>query len=521
MRIKYFIGIVISGVIVLILCFARCNVSPGASEKGYNVDSLSLVRGEELFVHHCQTCHMLPDPANLPKAIWHSSVLPLMAIRMGLNSGEYKRSISAEESAIEDKNHLIPQKPLITNTDFELIKKFIEFNAPDTIAYAQERLYRNQPLTQFVRRNIPVEPNNPSSITALKFNEATHVLWIGNLYNEVIQWRWKKGVIATENTASPVVDFTFYNNTYFTEVGSLLPSELSTGSLIVKSGYLQEPVLQNLHRPVCTLINDFDNDNIPEIIVGNFGKNLGSLSLYKKNKQDNNYNEYPLLSLPGATKCYLKDMDNDGRKDIVALFAQADESVYIFFQKDNMHFEAKKVLRFPPDYGTTDMVLVDYNNDGLIDIVTANGDNADYSIVLKKYHGIRIHINTGNNTFKETFFYPIYGATKVLAEDFDKDGDIDLAVNAFYPDFGDLLRESFVYLQNENSKEYKFTAFTHQNGVPVKSLTLEKADIDGDGDVDIILGNFSESPIEVPGYLKQKWEEAKYGLIVFENQLYH
>jgi hypothetical protein len=63
-------------------------------------------------------------------------------------------------------------------------------------------------------------------------------------------------------------------------------------------------------------------------------------------------------------------------------------------------------------------------------MVTANGDNADYSIVLKNYHGIRVHINQGNNEFKETFFYPVYGATRLLAEDFDQDGDIDFAIRA-------------------------------------------------------------------------------------------
>jgi hypothetical protein len=300
-----------------------------------------------------------------------------------------------------------------------------------------------------------------------------------------------------------------------------MPTELSNGSFDLSTGSGAQPVLNNLHRPVCSLMEDLDNDGIPEIIVGNFGKNLGSLSLFKKAKNDGSYQEQKILSVPGCVKLFLKDMDGDGRKDIVALFAQSDESVYIFFQKDNLQFEAKRILRFPPDYGTTDLVLTDFNKDGLMDIVTANGDNADYSIVLKNYHGIRVHINQGNNEFKETFFYPVYGATRVLAEDFDQDGDIDFAISCFYPDFGRLLTESFVYLQNDNSAKYQFTSFTNQSGLPVKSLTLEKADIDGDGDMDIILGNFAESPIQVPGYLKDKWKAAKYGLIIFENQLHH
>jgi hypothetical protein len=39
-----------------------------------------------------------------------------------------------------------------------------------------------------------------------------------------------------------------------------------------------------------------------------------------------------------------------------------------------------------------------------MDIITAHGDNADYSNIPKAYHGIRIHINSGNNKFAENSF---------------------------------------------------------------------------------------------------------------------
>ncbi|MEP7230210.1 MAG: VCBS repeat-containing protein [Ginsengibacter sp.] len=495
--------------------------SSADKNKGNHIDDMASVKkGETLFTNYCQSCHLLPDPKRLPKEVWETNILPLMAIRMGLKNQTYERQITQEEKAIEDANHLIPEKPIIADADYELIKQYVLYAAPDTLPYAAERINRNKSITQFIRRNLPLDPSAPSMITGIKYNPANKLLWISNMYNQVFTWQWGKGLLPVDKVNSVVVDFTFYNhNIYFTEIGSLMPTELSTGSFASFGTGEARPLLDNLHRPVCSLMEDLDNDGIPEIIVGNFGKNLGSLSLFKKAKNSNSYQEQKLLPVPGCVKCFLIDMDGDGRKDIVALFAQADESVYIFFQKDNLQFEAKRVLRFPPDYGTTDLVLTDYNKDGLMDMVTANGDNADYSIVLKNYHGIRVHINQGNNEFKETFFYPVYGATRVLAEDFDQDGDIDFAISCFYPDFGRLLPESFVYLQNDNSAKYQFTSFTNQSGLPVKSLTLEKADIDGDGDMDIILGNFAESPIAVPEYLKNEWKAAKYGLIVFENVL--
>lgn len=109
--------------------------------------------------------------------------------------------------------------------------------------------------------------------------------------------------------------------------------------------------------------------------------------------------------------------------------------------------------------------------------------------------------------------------TKVLAEDFDKDGDIDFAASSFFPDFTKLTDESFIYLENIDQDKFKFKSYLLKSDVPLKSLSLEKADIDGDGDMDIIAGNFAQSPGPVPKDLDEKWKRAKYGLIIFKNQL--
>lgn len=47
----------------------------------------------------------------------------------------------------------------------------------------------------------------------------------------------------------------------------------------------------------------------------------------------------------------------------------------------------------------------DFNGDGKLDIVYVNGDNFDYSRVLKPYHGIRILENDGKNNFHERYFF--------------------------------------------------------------------------------------------------------------------
>lgn len=478
--------------------------------------------GKILFERYCTSCHMAPDPASLTKEIWQNHVLPVMASRMGIIYPNYDplRGLSDEEREIVKKNHIIPDEPILTNEEYGKIVNYILSNAPDSVLLDKKRVTRNSPLQQFVRQDIPIAETTPSLITGLEYNTSTNTLWIGDFYKKVYNWQYGKGLTKIINSNSPVVDFNFYKgDTYFTEIGKLYPTELSTGSYSQLKDSVSSTLIKALHRPVHTEIDDLDNDGVPEVVVCNFGNKTGSLSLYKKDKSGK-YTEDVLLPLAGAIKCYIKDMDGDGKKDIVAMFSQGDESVWIFYQKDKLKFKAKRVLRFPPNYGTTDMVLVDYNHDGLTDIVTVHGDNADYSNILKAYHGIRLNINQGNGVFKEKFFYPIYGVTKVLAEDFDKDGDIDFAATAFFPEFGQLVDESFVYLENIDQNKYIFKSYTQKSEVPIKTLTLEVADVDGDGDLDIIMGNFAQSPGPAPADLDQKWKSAKYGLSIFYNQLH-
>lgn len=490
--------------------------------KHENNARLSVDDGRALFLRYCTLCHLAPDPASLTKTIWESHVLPVMASRMGIIYPNYDplKGLSAEERAIVAKNNIIPTDPFCSQSEWAKIKDYIINNAPDSVKLDEGRINRDQPLTQFLREDVQLDNKTPSLITGLKYNKNTNTLWIGNYYNQVLNWQYGIGITKKINTASPAVDFNFQqNNTYTTEIGKLYPTELSTGTYAQINDTTVTPILPRLHRPVNTRINDLNNDGVPEIVVCRFGNKTGGLSLFKK-KKNGTYAEDELLSLPGAIKCYIKDMDGDGKKDIVAMFSQGDESVYIFYQKDNLKFKGKRVLRFPPNYGTTDLILVDYNNDGLTDLVTVHGDNADYSYIPKNYHGIRLHINQGGNTFKEKFFFPMYGVTRVLAEDFDKDGDIDFVATAFFPEFGQLVNESFIYLENVDKDKFSFKPYIQKTGIPIKTLTLEKADVDGDGDMDIITGNFAQSPGPVPQALDEQWKSAKYGLSIFYNQLY-
>ena len=273
-----------------------------------------------------------------------------------------------------------------------------------------------------------------------------------------------------------------------------------------------------MHRPVHTLAKDLNNNGNLELVVSEFGNESGRLSLLFQNN-NTGYNKKVLLNQPGCIRTLAKDMNMDGKTDLITITSQGNESITILYQEDNFQFRAERVLEFSPVYGNSWFELIDYNGDGYDDIITVNGDNADKSYVHKPYHGMRIHLNDGTNNFTESYFYPLNGATRVLANDFDQDGDIDFALISTLPDYDRSPELSFVYLENKNSELFHFEAQTLQKPNEGRWFLMDTADFDQDGDEDIVLSSFTYVFTPVPEYLSQYWNETNTDILILENIL--
>jgi len=126
-------------------------------------------------------------------------------------------------------------------------------------------------------------------------------------------------------------------------------------------------------------------------------------------------------------------------------------------------------------------------------------------------------LNDGTNHFKEAFFYPMYGAYKAVARDFDGDGDLDIAAIAFFPDFEQAAPENFVYLENRGAMKFKpFHCPESQAG---RWIVMDVGDWDGDGDDDLALGSFVRGPttIPVPLATRERWRSDGCALLLLEN----
>lgn len=474
-----------------------------------------------LYNHYCGSCHMLPNINDLPKHIWESEILPDMGARMGIRDSLYDpyKDVSLAEQGAMIETGIYPYKPIIPITDWDLLKRYILELAPDKLP-KQEAREQPKELEQFAAKPISLDNQEGTFITYLEFNKQTNEIRTGDMRGNLYSYNYKNDSTTFQKSfRNPITSYTQKDHVaYATLVGFLNPSEIASGGIVVVTDDKANIIKETLHRPVHTLVHDFNKDGNNELIVSEFGDLTGKLSLLVKDG-NGQYKKTVLLPQPGALRILAKDMNNDSLDDIVVMTSQGNEGITVLYQKANLTFSAEQVIRFSPVYGSSWFELIDYDGDGHDDIITVNGDNADKSYVQKPYHGMRIHINDGKNNFEEKYFYPLNGATRVVAADFDEDGDIDFALVASFPDYELDPAVTFVYLENKMADKFVFQPYTFKESNLGRWFLLDKGDVDNDGDLDLILSSFTYEFAPVPSEIMNFWKAKNVDLLILENKL--
>jgi hypothetical protein len=444
-----------------------------------------------------------------------------MAARMGIRKPGYSpfAKYSFDEQEAMMKTGVFSVAPAMSLDDWNLLESYILKLAPEKLDSIPHQMVENNS-SQFRTATVNLDSAVGSTITFLDVNPDTGAILASDFNGRIMEYNHSlKKVIAKDNFDVGITSYIEKDSISFvTLVGNLNPSELAYGRVYKKTKNGVSEILNNLHRPVHNSMHDFDNDGTDEIIVSEFGNLTGKLSLWKT-KGNEPYQKRVLLGQPGVIRTIVSDMNNDGKDDIIALTSQGNEGITILYQTKDLNFKSDQVLRFNPVFGTSWFDLIDFNKDGFKDIITVHGDNADRTFVNKPYHGMRIHLNDGNNGFEEAYFYALHGASRFVANDFDKDGDIDIGLVSSFPDYEKTPELSFLYLENTGSDKIDFIASRLKDHSLGRWLIVDSGDVDNDGDDDIVLGSFTYYFTPVPDDLFEKWSSSNVDLMILENQL--
>lgn len=473
---------------------------------------------------YCQGCHQLPNPKNLDKNTWQNHVLPKMGHFLGFYKTPEERQSLFENNPADEYlklKNIYPEKPLLSENDWQAIQKYYIDNAPEKLSVETILIEKNNPFFSAI-----ISPNkfSPPSTTLFQFNKNGGI-YLGDAHTqkfmELNQDFSIKRNIEVEEGAVCINELK--DKLYVTFMGSFSPTDNPKGIIasFPKKGIEGSKIeIENLRRPVDTKIEDLDNDGLSDFVIAEFGKFTGCLA-WHKNLGNGKFEKKILWDKPGATKVQIIDMNNDGLKDIVALFAQADEGIDIYYNNGNGSLKRERVLSFPPSYGSSSMRLQDFNNDGFPDIVYTAGDNADFLPILKPYHGIYLFENNGKNAFKQTLFIPLNGAYSAFVHDFDQDGKQDIAAISFFPDWQNHIEQGFVFYHNEgndlkNASNFKPYSFPQVN--KGRWILMDCADYDQDGDLDIGIASLVMEVVPKIG-IEEQWIKDGIPFLILKNTL--
>jgi hypothetical protein len=305
----------------------------------------------------------------------------------------------------------------------------------------------------------------------------------------------------TEQTLSPVkapahaeaVDFDRDGDVdvLVASLGFLHPNNARIGAVLVlendgRQRFTVRTLVDQVARVADARAADFDGDGDLDVSVAGFGYDDGETS-WLENTGSWRFTPHVLQRLSGGINAVPADVDGDGRQDILALISQEWEEIWAFVNGGGGRFTPKLVWGSTnPDFGSSWITVVDLDRDKDPDILYANGDAFEYAPPNSRpWQGIQWLENTGQFTFAFHRIISQQGATSPVAADLDGDGDLDIVIVTGNADWNDPKAASLAWLENDGMQ--RFTRHDLASS-PTHLNTVDAADIDGDGRPEAVTG---------------------------------
>lgn len=237
-------------------------------------------------------------------------------------------------------------------------------------------------------------------------------------------------------------------------------------------------------------IGDYNNDGYNDIFVMCHDGKKGSVDLYKNNNGDGTFSLQAGAVDRGASKgsVMFGDIDNDGWLDIFFAGTDSGASSYGIYKNNQDGTFTDITSDFDLEIGTeSQSVLADINGDGMLDMMVTG--QSGFRTLASLYRNT-IDADTGKRKFilhnsRETGITPVSDAN-ILVADFNNDGLMDMIINGKSTN-----NRTQIYYQKT---EGNFIPDTTYPLVSIRNGGINMGDINGDGNMDIIIGGYKSIP---------------------------
>jgi hypothetical protein len=456
--------------------------------------------GEQQARKVCGACHTFPPPDILPRGAWRDEFVAMMFIREG------------RLPPVGPRDRVFPTIRL--PDDMAEVLTFYTTRAPERLPAPEAWPDPVQSPLRFSRRTL--------TMTGMPGTAAVSNVQVmdrdGDKRLDIFGTDMRQGVVftapAAEGSALSVlasiphpahvtladVDGDGLKDLLVGDLGGFIPADHDKGAVIwlraLATGKYSAFWLDGWPRVADVQAADFNGDGRNDLAVAAFGwRKSGRVSILENRPASParpDFVEHVVDKRPGGIQIIPADLNRDGRMDFVTLLAQEHETVLAYINRGTgFAFDQKVIYAAPhPNWGSSGIQLVDLDKDGDNDVLFTHGDSFDDGVV-KPYHGIQWLENRGSYPFVEHTLAAMPGVHRAAAADLDGDGDLDVVAAALLAagsDIDETRLPALAWL--EQTRPGIFVRHTIEMGRP-RHATLDVADIDNDGDLDIVAGNFS------------------------------
>jgi hypothetical protein len=459
-------------------------------------------------------CHAYPPPDILPRRAWADSIARMTLFRAGLPEPPGPPGSLAKKVPLPE--------------DMRRVLAFYEAHAPEALPPPPAW----PPLDGRMRfRKHPLQPKDRPATPAVSNVRFVDLDGSGRLAIVVADMR--HGLIlrgdprAPDRPLEPIalvphparvepadLDADGLRDLLVADLGSFFPGNHQNGAVVwlrrTKEGAYAEYDMGGFPRVADVRAADFDGDGRRDLAVGAFGwRTVGHIAILFNRTTDPqrpSFDQTRIDERTGTINVVALQLDDDGRLDLLALLSQQHERVVAYLNRAD-GFQQQLVYAAPhPNWGSSGMDVADLDGDGDLDVIVSHGDSFDDDLV-KPYHGIEWLENRGRFPYVARSLAVLPGVHRAMAVDFDGDRDLDVVAGAFLAQGAGAAAAtapSLVWL--EQTRPGTFERRTLEIGRPYHA-SIDAADYDEDGDVDLVVGNFI--PVgELPTWV-ELWENLE------------